>query len=124
MEFIYAYRPRSEHPTIIEDLLDLASANKQEAVDACITMLEDLNTKGLESRFIKKLSGLRLWELKTRSRGGQKGGARVYFYAISSKQALIINAEAKEGNAPSVVKLKEALEILVTYEREYDEKDS
>jgi hypothetical protein len=124
VEFVYAYRFGKSNSTIIEDLLDLASEGKQEAVNACVTMLEDLHKRGLESRFVKKLAGINLWELKTRSRGGQKGGARVYFFVTSNEEALVINAEVKDGDAPSKHKLKEALAIIRDYERDSDEKEN
>jgi hypothetical protein len=120
--FVYAYRAKAEHSTIIEDLLGFAADGKQEAVDACIIMLQDLYQQGLQSRFVKKLSNLRLWELKTRSRGGHKGGARVYFYVTPFNEVLVINAEVKHSDTPSSSKLKEALEIMLSYEREQHEK--
>jgi len=39
-----------------------------------IDMLEDLYRKGGESRFVRKLRGLPLFELKTRARGNRRGG--------------------------------------------------
>jgi hypothetical protein len=124
VKFVYAYRSKASNPTIIEDLLELARGGKQDAVNACIIMLQDLYKRGLESRFVKKLAGIQLWELKTRSRGGQKGGARVYFHVTSTNEALVICAESKSGDAPSATKLKEALQIIQDFERSNDEKDS
>jgi hypothetical protein len=118
MEFLYARHPnhlRAEHPRIIEDLLDLANLGKQEAVNAMIEMLEDLHIHGLESRFIKKLKGLPLWELKTKSRGGQKGGSRIYLFVTEDNKAALINAEIKADNQASIHKLEEALDILEAY---------
>ncbi len=56
----------------------MADAGQQDALDAIITMLEDLTLYSLGSRYAQPLKGTPIWELKTRSRGGQKGGARVY----------------------------------------------
>jgi hypothetical protein len=70
-------RPGSLHPAIVEDLLEMASAEQAEAVQAAIEMLEDLVEHGLESRYAKKLHSLPIWELKTRSRGKEKVGTRV-----------------------------------------------
>lgn len=113
MEFRYARHPNrleAEHPRIIEDLLD------QAAVDSMVLMLSDLYTNGLDSRFVKKLKDLPFWELKTRSRGGKKGGARVYF-AVVDGSAVLFNAEVKTGDTPSKHKLEEAAEILLAHRR-------
>jgi len=80
-----------------------------------IAMLSDLHHHGLESRFVKKLRGLPLFELKTVARGGDKGGARIYFAFTANREALVINAEVKSGNRPSAAKIDEGLEILVAY---------
>jgi len=118
MEFRYARHPNrleAEHPRIIEDLLELVSQD-QVAVNAVILMLEDLYVRGLESRFVKKLKDLPFWELKTRSRGGKKGGTRVYF-AVVDGYAILLNAEVKTGDTPSANKLEEAAEILLAHRR-------
>ena len=80
-----------------------------------IEMLADLHEHGRDSRYAQKLEGLPLWELKTRSRGGPKGGARVYFAFTSYGDALIINAEVKDSDTPSATKIREALAIVVAY---------
>lgn len=123
MVFLLARRPdriEATHPRIIEDLLELIENDRQDAVNAMITMLEDFHTRDLESRFVKKLKGLPIWELKTRSRGGPKGGARVYFFLTlnprtEATEAVIVNAEAKNGDAPSNAKLEEVLEIALAF---------
>jgi hypothetical protein len=79
-----------------------------------IEMLHDLYTQDLNTRFAKKLKDYPLWELKTRARGGIKGGARIYFF-VENNIAFIINAEVKTSNEPSQKKLEEALEILVAH---------
>ena len=112
-----AYHPdrlEAQNPRLIEDLLDIAYSGEQEAVDAMIMMLADLHQVGHSSRFVKKLQGLPLWELKTRSRGGSKGGARIYFSFIH-KQALLFNAEVKPTDTLSVSKVTEAVTILHAY---------
>jgi hypothetical protein len=86
----------------------------QLAVNAMIGMLEDLFEFDLKTRYAKKLTDYPLWELKTRSRGGEKGGARVYFF-VENNIAYICNAEVKTGSEPSEHKLEEALEILVAH---------
>lgn len=108
MDFEQHFRPGSVHSSLIEDLLELVANNRQDAVDAAIIMLEDLHEFGLLSRYVKKLHGLPLWELKTRSRGGVKGGVRVYFF-VQENQANVINVDVKPGNSADTGKLKEAL---------------
>lgn len=101
------------HPRLIEDLLEIAE-HSQDAVNAIITMLEDFHHQGTDSRYIKKLQGLPLFELKTRSRGQAKGGARVYFYYQGDQStAVLVNAEVKAGDSPDPHKLQEALEIYL-----------
>ncbi len=78
-------------------------------------MLEDLHASGSESRFVKKLRGYPLFELKTHSRGRGKGGARIYFAFTNEGYALLLNAEVKTDATPSVAKIREALAILLAY---------
>jgi hypothetical protein len=80
-------------------------------------MLSDLHENGRKSRFIKALKGYPLLELKTASRGGQKGGARVYFFVNEDGEAVLLNCEVKTGDSPSAAKLTEALEIILAYRK-------
>jgi hypothetical protein len=107
----------AKHSRIIEDLLELAKARNQEAVNMMIAMLTDFHKQGFESRFVKKLKGLPIWELKSRARGGAKGGSRVYFFVTGEDEVAIINAESKSGDAPSSYKLDEVAEILFAYQQ-------
>jgi hypothetical protein len=109
-------RLTAKNSRIIEDLLELAKTGHQEVVNTMITMLEDFHKHGFESRYVKKLKGLPIWELKSRSRGGAKGGARVYFFLTGENEAAIINAESKTGDAPSSSKLDEVAAILFAHE--------
>ncbi len=68
----------AERPITVGNLITIAEAGHQEAVDAIVGMLADLAENGLDSRYAKVLKGTPVWELKTRSRGGVKGGTRVY----------------------------------------------
>lgn len=116
----------AQHSMIVQDLIDLAETGHQDALNAIIVMLEDLTEHGLESRYVKNLKGTPIWELKTRSRGGQKGGARVYWFPLQIEQeeadtqtfAVIVNAEMKTGDAPDLNKLKEALETYLAFKRD------
>lgn len=104
------YRRRAAlRPAVIEDLLALAEAGQQQAVDAAILMLADFYRHGTESRYVKKLQGLPVWELKTQARGGAKGGMRVYFYFRTDGAAVIVNAESKAGDAPGLAFREAAL---------------
>jgi hypothetical protein len=119
LQFRLARHPNrldAKHPRLIEDLLELAKAGNQEAVDTMIIMLEDFHQHGFESRFVKKLRGLPIWELKSRSRGGQKGGARVYFFVTGNTEVALVNAESKVASEPSASKLDEVAEILFAHQ--------
>lgn len=115
------HRLNAAHPRIIENLLEFAEGNQQEGINAIIEMLTDLHTNGNTTRYAEKLQRIRIWELKTRSRGGTKGGARVYFYwrtrPHQDTQAVIVNAELKDGDQASPHKLREALEVLLADEQ-------
>jgi hypothetical protein len=78
-------RLEAQHPRIIEDLIDIAEDGHQSALDSLVLMLEDLTVYGTHSRFAQTLQGNPIWELKTRSRGGTKGGARVYCFSTLVK---------------------------------------
>ena len=93
-------------------MLAMRQAGQREAVTAIIRMVKDLKQSGRESRYALPLKGLPLWELKTRSRGGEKGGARVYFFWTSDSVPILCGAETKDGDTPSALLLKEALGVL------------
>jgi hypothetical protein len=109
------WRPDARHPRIIEDLLEIARNHDPTVIAAMIDMLADLHASGNESRFVKKLRGYPLFELKTHARGHGKGGARIYFAFTNEGCALLLNAEVKTDAAPSVAKIREALAILLAY---------
>jgi hypothetical protein len=108
------YRLSARHPLLIENLLEFAQEGHQVAVDACIEMLTDLHLYDFQSRYLKKLVGLPFFELKTRSRGGIKGGARVYLF-IADDMAFCVNAEIKPEKEPNAQKLEQAAEIYLAY---------
>ncbi len=123
----YPNRLDALHPRIVEDLLEIAHTGHHEALNALILMLEDLTQQGLDSRFAKTLKRTPIWELKTRSRGGLKGGSRVYWFPLevsmehnesSETFAVIVNAEVKAGNTPNPLKLTEALEVYLAFKRD------
>jgi hypothetical protein len=109
-------RPEAKHPKIIEDLLSIAKDGHIQALKSIIEMLEDFHQFGQDSRYAKKFTGYPIWELKTSSRGGIKGGARVYFFFLETTEAVLVNAEVKSENAPSQTKIKEVLQVYKAVE--------
>jgi hypothetical protein len=117
-------RPDALHPRIIEDLIEIAEGGHQEALNAMVLMLEDLAQFGTASRFAGHLQGMPIWELKTRSRGGLKGGARVYWFPLTLRfktlepetVAVMVNAEIKPGDTPNPRNLEEALEVYFAFQ--------
>ena len=112
-----AYNPTrldAKNSRIIEQWLELAKVGQQPAVNAMVEMVADLYQNGHKSRFIKSLKGLPLLELKTTTRGGEKGGARVYFF-FAEGEAVICNCEVKKDDEASETVLNEALAMLKAY---------
>jgi hypothetical protein len=106
------HRKRHKQSAIVEDLLEMAKHGQVEAIRTIILMLTDLFQNPLQTcQYAKKLRGLPIWELKSHARGGQKGGARVYFFVLND-QAAITGAEIKTGSELSDLKIDEALEFL------------
>jgi hypothetical protein len=116
--FRLCYHParKTKHPLVIEDMLELAEAGRQEAVDACVMMLADFFRQGKDSRYCKVMKGL-FWELKSRSRGGLKGGTRVYFFWLGEnyQETAIVRAEYKTEAEPDVAILNDVAEIIEAY---------
>lgn len=119
IRFVLPFHPDrldARHPRLIEDLREMVERGGPVALAMAITMLRDLHRSGHRSRFARKLQGLPLWELKPLSRGGQKGGVRVYFTFIETPaSAMLFNTEVKSGDAPDTAKLREAVEILTAF---------
>lgn len=123
MPFLQARHPNrlnSEHTLLIEDLIEMAESGWQEAVDAIVEMLADFHGSGTDSRFAEKFKSMPVWELKTRSRGGLKGGARVYFFVTPKGESMVVNAEVKSGNAPSEAKLYEVMVVFQASQKGID----
>ncbi len=110
------HRLQAPHPLLIQELLELATLGKQLAVSTIIEMLQNLYTDGRESRFLVKLGRSPLWELKPTSRGGEKGGSRVYLFLLPTGEAGLVNCEVKEPDAPtSQEKLLAGLRMMKAY---------
>ena len=120
----HPHRPDAQHPRIIEDFIDIAGAGHQDALNSMVLMLQDLAEFGRESRYANTLHDMPIWELKTRSRGGSKGGARIYWFPLTIRLknvdpesvAVVVNAEIKAGNTPNPRNLEEALEIYFAFQ--------
>ena len=110
----YPHHHHTTRSAIVDDLLELAEQGQVEAVRAIIDMLTDLHQNGFECRFLKKMRGV-LWELKTRARGGEKGGARVYLFWLGQDEVAVLHAEVKEGDAASVQVLNACAEFYAAY---------
>lgn len=110
-------KDRPKRTQILEDLLDFTKNGKQPAVNEIIGMLYELHEKGRHSARLYKLQGLPLFELKPNSRGGHRGGARVYLAFNDNNEAIILNAEVKpqDISLPDPAKITEALRMLNAY---------
>jgi hypothetical protein len=106
----------AKNSRIIEDLQALVAEGKQEAVNTLVLMLKDLHENGQKSRFVRSLKGLAIFELKSAARGGQKGGARVYFF-YADNGAVICNCEVKDDDTASREKLREVFKILDAHKK-------
>lgn len=102
---------------IIDEFLGLVELGKIDALSTMVAMLDDLYRHGRDSRYLEKLKKLPLYELKSASRGGEKGGARIYLFFLANGDAGIVNCEVKEDRSPDRAKLESALEVLVAFKK-------
>jgi hypothetical protein len=84
-------------PPFIADMRILAETRKLLGMRAIGKMLKDLLVNGTESRYLNGITGYPILELKTRSRGGEAGGARVYLYRADDQEFHLCAAEVKIG---------------------------
>jgi hypothetical protein len=108
VQVLQAHRPGHARSMVVEDLLTMRRAGQHDAVRAIIGMVGDLKANERDCRYLKALAGTPIWELKTRARGGQKGGARVYLYWLNN-QPVLCGAEVKTDSTASAGLLAEAL---------------
>ena len=80
-------------------------------------MLADLYQHGRASRYLVPLKLSALQELKPASRGGIKGGSRIYLFITEHDEAGIVNREVKSGDSPDPQKLKQALRVIVAHKQ-------
>jgi hypothetical protein len=100
VRLVYPFDPddlEALQPPFVEDLIELMMQGHQLALTEIIKMVADLKANGRSSRYLKKLEGYPLWELKSRSRGGEKGGARVYLFIGPDSSFYLCHAEWKSN---------------------------
>lgn len=115
----YPYFPdrlEDQYPPLVEDVIDLKHTGHHECVAQIIRMIGDLKENGLDSRFFKAFGGP-VAELKSRSRGGDKGGARVYLFRGPEDTFFLCRAECKHENDADAVLLADTAEISAAYRR-------
>ena len=113
----YPYDPdelEAIHPPFVQDLIAMRQANQWQALMEISKMIAALKQLGLGCGFTKKMFDSPLYELKTHSRGGQKGGTRVYLFR-SNNNFLICRAECKISNEPDPELLESAAYILLAF---------
>jgi hypothetical protein len=115
----YPYEPNDiqGYPPFIDDLLDLRDAKKHQALQAIGTMVYDLRQHSTNSRYLETMIGYPILELKTRSRGGETGGTRVYLYRADENEFHLCAAETKRGNTPTQRLLERTALIAVAWRR-------
>ena len=119
MHLRLARRPtnlEAAHSLVIDDMLELISQGHTEALSEIIEMLSSLHKDGRGSAYVRTLKGNPFCELKSTARGGQKGGARVYFWFLDNGDAAVVNCEYKEPDAPtSTAKIRTCLAVYNAY---------
>jgi hypothetical protein len=114
----YPFHPQhltAKHPPLIEHLIELEFSEHHQCVTQIINMIADLKLNGLNSRYLKKMKGPFL-ELKTASRGGDKGGARVYMFQTAIDAFYLCYPECKSGNEANAILLHKTLEIIRAFQ--------
>ncbi len=93
---------------IIEDFLELTKQKKFICLKKMISMLDNLNTHGLQANHIKHVFDA-IYELKDRT---TEGGARVYFIAGNQNEFYAFHAECKKEHDADENMLADGIEIL------------
>jgi hypothetical protein len=120
VKIVYPFDPddlAAEHPPFVEDLIELLAQGHQETLDTIIKMAADLKQHGRNSRYLKKLESYPLWELKSRSRGGEKGGARVYLFIGPDDAFFLCHAEYKAENEAAQQLLEDTAYIALSFQK-------
>ena len=121
-QIAYPYDPDqldAPYPPFVQDLIDLRARGYHQAVREVIKMVAVLKEQGFACAFLKKLKGSPLLELKPHSRGGQKGGVRVYLFqgptAQNEESFMLCHAEWKQDNQVSEALLEDTAYILLAF---------
>ncbi len=114
---------QAKNPPFVQDLLELKHGGYIDTISEISKMVAALKEQGNECGFLKKLKGTPISELKSHSRGGQKGGARVYlFEGLRSRDNIQVflpcRAEWKPDNAPNQEMLEDTAYILAAIQDE------
>jgi hypothetical protein len=107
-------------PPFISDMRTLAKERKLLGMRAIGKMLKDLLINGTSSRYLNGITGYPILELKTTSRGGEAGGARVYLYRADDQEFHLCAAEVKPGTATNIELLKRTAYIAWHWMNGYD----
>ena len=113
-------RLKAEHPILVEEFQRLDEAGRTEALHQLIELVADLTLNGLSSPYLRALTGSPLFELRPNTRGGVRGGCRVYlFFAAFEGQEVagLVNCEVKDGTKASTEKLNTALAVCIAARR-------
>ena len=116
---VYPFDPDNldaKHSPFVEDLIQMRRDDQHEALLEIGKMIAALKSLGLQCGFTKKLHGTPLYELKTHSRGGQKGGARAYLFRAPNDIFMVCHAECKAGNDANPHLLEDTAYILESFE--------
>ncbi len=119
VKIVYPFDPDeldAEQPPFVEDLVDLLEHGHRTALAEIVKMVADLKANGRDSRYLKKLEGYPLWELKSRSRGGEKGGARVYLFIGPDTTFFLCHAEWKPDNEADELLLEDTAYIATAFQ--------
>jgi hypothetical protein len=120
VKIVYPFDPDNlevEQPPFIEDLIELLLQGHQTTLDEIIKMIADLKQQGRKCRFLKKLEGYPLWELKSRSRGGEKGAARVYLFIGPDSTFFLCRAEYKTESQAAQILLEDTAYIATAFQQ-------
>jgi hypothetical protein len=106
----------AKHPLLVEDLIQMRREKQLDALLELGKMVAALKALGLDCGFAKKLHSSPIYELKSHSRGGQKGGARAYFFRGGKDDFMICHAECKPDKEANADLLSDTAYILEAYE--------
>jgi hypothetical protein len=118
---LYPFDPdrlEAKHPLLVEDLIEMRRERQHDALLEIGKMVAALKKLGLDCGFTKKLHGSPIYELKTHSRGGQKGGARAYFFRAPKDVFMICHAECKPNKDANEDLLADTAYILEVFEND------